>query len=52
MATELVGEGEPRAGAELEVAFREGVPVFRLTRGGDEGDPDRRRPPMAGGGAA
>ncbi|MET9504031.1 OB-fold domain-containing protein [Streptomyces sp. NPDC006622] len=30
MATELVGEAEPRAGAELEVAFREGVPVFRI----------------------
>ncbi|MFE7647753.1 OB-fold domain-containing protein [Streptomyces phaeoluteigriseus] len=30
MATELVGGGEPRAGAELEAAFREGVPVFRL----------------------
>lgn len=29
MATEIVGPGELRAGAELEVAFREGVPVFR-----------------------
>lgn len=52
MATELVGESEPRAGAELEVAFREGVPVFRFARGGGEGAPDRRRLPMAGGGAA
>ncbi|WP_329218328.1 OB-fold domain-containing protein [Streptomyces sp. NBC_01485] len=36
MSTEVVGEGEAvgqglRAGLELEVAFREGVPVFRPT---------------------
>jgi hypothetical protein len=37
MATELLGAGEPRAGAELEVEFREGVPVFRLAGGGGEG---------------
>ncbi|MFF3845785.1 Zn-ribbon domain-containing OB-fold protein [Streptomyces sp. NPDC002328] len=28
MATEIVGPGELCAGAELEVTFREGVPVF------------------------
>jgi len=29
MATEVVGAGELRAGMALEVAFRDGVPVFR-----------------------
>jgi len=29
MMTEVVECGEPRAGMELEVAFRDGVPVFR-----------------------
>ncbi|MEU1185578.1 Zn-ribbon domain-containing OB-fold protein [Streptomyces sp. NPDC005820] len=29
MSTEVVGPGELRAGMELEVTFREGVPVFR-----------------------
>ena len=29
MMTELVGCAEPAAGLELEVTFREGVPVFR-----------------------
>jgi uncharacterized OB-fold protein len=32
MMTELVGAGPPRAGMELEVTFREGVPVFRPRR--------------------
>ncbi|MBX9394997.1 Zn-ribbon domain-containing OB-fold protein [Streptomyces sp. TRM72054] len=30
MMTEMVGGGELRAGMELEVAFREGAPVFRI----------------------
>ncbi|MFF7312719.1 OB-fold domain-containing protein [Streptomyces sp. NPDC008137] len=33
MMTEVVGEREPSAGADLEVAFREGVPVFRIMSG-------------------
>ncbi|MEU4487534.1 OB-fold domain-containing protein [Streptomyces purpurascens] len=33
MMTEVVGERELSAGAELEVAFREGVPVFRIVPG-------------------
>ncbi|MFF3740122.1 Zn-ribbon domain-containing OB-fold protein [Streptomyces sp. NPDC002566] len=34
MATEIVGPGELSAGAELEVTFRAGVPVFRRTDAG------------------
>lgn len=37
MMTEVVGEGELSAGADLEVAFREGVPVFRITPGTGRG---------------
>ncbi|GHD13895.1 DNA-binding protein [Streptomyces violarus] len=33
MMTEVVGERELSAGADLEVAFREGVPVFRIVPG-------------------
>ncbi|MEV6169297.1 Zn-ribbon domain-containing OB-fold protein [Streptomyces sp. NPDC051954] len=33
MMTEVVGGGELRVGMELEVAFREGVPVFRAPGG-------------------
>ncbi|CAM5462864.1 Zn-ribbon domain-containing OB-fold protein [Streptomyces purpurascens] len=33
MMTEVVGERELSAGAELEVAFREGIPVFRIVPG-------------------
>lgn len=33
MMTEIVGPGEPSAGAELRVGFREGIPVFRLLPG-------------------
>jgi uncharacterized OB-fold protein len=33
MMTEIVGPGELSAGAELRVAFREGIPVFRLLPG-------------------
>lgn len=33
MMTEIVGPGDPSAGAELRVGFREGIPVFRLLPG-------------------
>ncbi|MCT9145535.1 Zn-ribbon domain-containing OB-fold protein [Streptomyces violarus] len=33
MMTEVVGERELSAGADLEVEFREGIPVFRIVPG-------------------
>ncbi|MFC9127732.1 Zn-ribbon domain-containing OB-fold protein [Streptomyces sp. NPDC057099] len=39
MMTEVVGERELSAGAELEVAFREGIPVFRVSGPSPAGGP-------------
>ncbi|MGA5896605.1 Zn-ribbon domain-containing OB-fold protein [Streptomyces venetus] len=41
MMTEVVGAGELSAGAELEVTFREGIPVFRVSGPSRTGGPGR-----------